>query len=364
MPDYHDKQPMSEFFLQYGLFLAETITFVVAIGVIIALIVSAASKGRQGNDGKLTVTDLKQRYQDMGRDIRHSILDDHQLKAEQKARKKADKAEARQKKKASKSADGPPDEQAARVFVLDFHGDIKASGVAGLREEISALLQLQPAPSEIVIRLDNAGGIVHEHGLASSQLQRIRDANIPLTVAVDKVAASGGYMMACVADTIVAAPFAVVGSIGVIAQLPNFNRLLDKHGVDFEQFKAGEYKRTVTLFGKNTDADREKFNQELEQTHVLFKNFVGSQRPVLDMDEVAKGEHWYGSQALKLKLVDQLTTSDDYLMAKIKDNDVYSIKYEAHKSLSEKLAGVIQMSLDRLLLNWWSRASSPTTSQQ
>lgn len=355
---------MSEFLLQYGLFLAETVTIVAAIGVIIALILSAASKGKHGDGGKLTVTDLKQRYQDMSRNIRDSILDAHQLKAEQKAQKKADKTEAKQKKKASKSAASETDEKPTRVFVLDFHGDIKASGVAAMREEISALLQLEPAPSEIVIRLDNAGGIVHEHGLAASQLQRIRDANIPLTVAIDKVAASGGYMMACVANTIIAAPFAVVGSIGVVAQLPNFNRLLDKHGVDFEQFKAGEYKRTVTLFGKNTDADREKFNEELEHTHVLFKDFVGSQRPILDMDEVAKGEHWYGSQALELKLVDQLSTSDDYLMSKIKECDVYGIKYEAHKSISEKLAGVIQMSLDRLLLGWWSRASKPSLTQQ
>lgn len=355
---------MSEFFLQYGLFLAETITIVAAIGIIIALIASAASKGKQGENGKLTVTDLKQRYQDMSRNIRYSILEPHQLKAEQKAKKKADKAEAKQKKKASKSGETNKDDSPRRVFVLDFHGDIKASGVAAMREEISALLQLEPAPSEIVIRLDNAGGIVHEHGLASSQLQRIRDANIPLTIAIDKVAASGGYMMACVADTIIAAPFAVVGSIGVIAQLPNFNRLLDKHGIDFEQFKAGEYKRTVTVFGKNTDADREKFNEELDQTHILFKDFVGSQRPILDMDEVAKGEHWYGSQALELKLVDQLSTSDDYLMEKIKQGEVYSIKYEAHKSISEKLAGVIHLSLDRLLLGWWGRASKPTLSQQ
>jgi serine protease SohB len=351
---------MSEFFLQYGLFVAETITIVVAIGVIIALIVSAAGKGKLTDDGQLTITDLKQRYQDMSRNIKLSVLDKHDLKAEIKAKKKADKAAAKEKKKAASSADS----STANVFVLDFHGDIKASGVAAMREEISALLMLDPLPGEVVIRLDNAGGIVHEHGLASSQLQRIRNAGIPLTIAVDKVAASGGYMMACVADKILAAPFAVVGSIGVIAQLPNFNRLLDKHGIDFEQFKAGEYKRTVTVFGKNTDADREKFNQELEHTHVLFKDFVGGQRPILDINEVAKGEHWYGTQALALKLVDEITTSDDYLMAKIKQGNVYGLKYEAHKSISEKIAGIIQMSADRLLLNWWGRASNPSFSKQ
>ena len=354
---------MIEFLLQYGLFLAETITIVIAIGVIIVLIASAAGKGKQP-DGQLKVTDLKQRYEDMTRGIQLNILDKHALKAEQKAKKKADKVKDKQKKKDSKA--GKCGEEAAkpRLFVLDFHGDIKASGVASLREEITTLLSLDPLPSEVLVRLDNAGGIVHEHGLASSQLQRIRKAGIPLTVAVDKVAASGGYMMACVADKILAAPFAVVGSIGVIAQLPNFNRLLDRHGIDFEQFKAGEFKRTVTVFGKNSDADREKFTEELEETHVLFKDFVGGQRPILDMERVARGEHWYGTQALALKLVDEITTSDDYLMEAMRCGEVYAIEYEAHKSISEKLSGVIQMSADGLLLKWWGRASDPSLSKQ
>jgi len=354
---------MSEFFLQYGLFLAETVTIVAAIGIIIVLITSAAGKGKQGA-GQLKVTDLNQRYQDMTDSIRHYTLDRQDLKAKLKADKKTEKAKAKQKKKDRKSTPDSTTPAKPQVFVLDFHGDIKASGVAALREEISALLALDPLPTEVVIRLDNAGGIVHEHGLASSQLQRIRNAGIPLTVAIDKVAASGGYMMACVADKIIAAPFAVVGSIGVVAQLPNFNRLLDRHGIDFEQFKAGEYKRTVTLFGKNSDADREKFTEELEHTHVLFKDFVGAQRPTLDMDEVARGEHWYGTQALALKLVDELNTSDDYLLGAIRSSKVYLIEYEAHKSLSEKLAGVIQMSADRLLTSWWGRASNPTLNKQ
>ena len=352
---------MSEFFLQYGLFLAETVTIVVAIGIIIALVVSAGHRGKP--PGQLKVTNLSQRYDDMTDAIRAEIMDKKALKAEKVAKKKADKQKAKEEKKARKNKD---DEEPTpnRVYVIDFHGDIKASGVAALREEVSALLTLEPSPSEVVVRLDNAGGLVHEHGLASSQMDRLRKAGIPLTVTVDKVAASGGYMMACVADKILAAPFAVVGSIGVVAQLPNFNRLLDRHGVDFEQFKAGEYKRTVTLFGKNSDQDREKFTEELEETHVLFKDFVSSQRPQLNIDQVAKGEHWYGTQALALQLVDEITTSDDYLLEASREGEVYSIEYEAHKSISEKLSGVIQLSADRLLLSWWSRASNASLLQR
>ena len=108
------------------------------------------------------------------------------------------------------------------------------------------------------------------YGLAASQMQRIRDKKLKLTVCVDKVAASGGYMMAVVADKIIAAPFAVLGSIGVLAQVPNFHRLLKKHDVDFEMLTAGKYKRTLTMFGENTDKGREKFQEDIEDTHVLF----------------------------------------------------------------------------------------------
>lgn len=347
---------MREFLLQYGLFLAEAITIVVAIGIVIALIAGAAMRAKGGGE-QLKVTALNERYDNLCRAIREGVFDDIEYKADCKKEKKEAKAEAKARKKEHKSGDpsGPP----RRVFVLDFHGDIKATGVAALREEISALLSFSPPPAEVVVRLDNAGGLVHEHGLAASQLQRIRAAGIPLTVAVDKVAASGGYMMACVADKIIAAPFAVVGSIGVLAQLPNFHRLLDRHGIDFEQFKAGEYKRTVTVFGKNSDEDREKFTEELEDTHLLFKDFVASQRPVLAIDEVAKGEHWYGTRALELKLIDELNTSDDYLLNAIKDAKVFKIEFQGHKTLSEKLAGVVQLSLDRVLLGWWQRATNP-----
>ena len=201
---------------------------------------------------------------------------------------------------------------------------------------------------EVLLKLDNSGGIVHEHGLAASQLQRIKDAKLNFTVSVDKVAASGGYMMACVANKIVAAPFAILGSIGVLAQLPNFNRLLDKAGVDFEQHTAGEYKRTLTMFGKNTDKEREKLKEDLQETHTLFRDFVVEHRPKLDMEKVATGEHWYGTQALKLNLVDEIKTSDDFLVDALETFDIYHIEMEEKKNLQEKVLGGLFASVDKL----------------
>ncbi len=240
------------------------------------------------------------------------------------------------------------------VFVLDFHGDIKASHVQQLREEISAILTIAEAGDEVIVRLESGGGMVHAYGLAAAQLARIKDAGLTLTVCVDKIAASGGYMMACVADKILAAPFAVVGSIGVVAQMPNVHDLLEKHDIDVEVFTAGKYKRTVTVFGKNTPEDKQKFQQELEETHRLFQDFVTQYRPQLDLDKVATGEHWYGEDAINLKLVDQLTTSDSYLMGEMKNRQVYLVHTRKKPTLAEKLGltqaaqAVVKTAIDQL----------------
>jgi serine protease SohB len=198
--------------------------------------------------------------------------------------------------------------------------------------------------------------MVHSYGLASSQLKRITDANVQLTVAVDKVAASGGYMMACVADKILAAPFAVLGSIGVLAQLPNFHRLLKKNDIDFELLTAGEYKRTLTMFGENTEKGREKFVEELEQTHVLFKQFVGANRPDLDIDKVATGEVWYGQKAIEIGLIDELQTSDAYIQDKLKEADVYEIKFVHKKNWQEKIGLAAEGAMEKAFLKIWQRA--------
>ncbi|EXA91283.1 peptidase S49 family protein [Acinetobacter sp. 1289694] len=225
-----------------------------------------------------------------------------------------------------------------KIFVLDFKGDIQASAVENLREEITLILATAKAGRDrIVVRLESPGGMVHGYGLAAAQLVRLRDAGFHLTICVDKVAASCGYMMACIANEIIAAPFAIVGSIGVVAQVPNFNRLLKEHNVDFELYTAGQYKRTVTMFGENTPEGKAKFEEELQQTHVLFKHFVEKYRPQLNVDKVATGEHWYGEDALDLNLVDKLQTSDEYLLALLPQHDVYVINTRKKATLGEKL---------------------------
>lgn len=225
----------------------------------------------------------------------------------------------------------------SKVYVLDFHGDMKATAVQPLREEINALLTIAEKEDEVILRLESSGGLVHAYGLAASQLARIKEAGLKLTVCIDKVAASGGYMMACVADKILSAPFAVVGSIGVVAQVPNFHEFLEKHNVDVEIFTAGKYKRTVTMFGENKEENKQKFQEELEQTHTLFQDFVSQYRPQLELEKVATGEHWYGTDALNLKLVDELKTSDSYILELMKKHDIYVICSQQKPTLAEKL---------------------------
>jgi len=312
--------------LEYLLFLAKTLTVVAAVVFVIGMFVNLSRRQREAEG--LKVTNLNARLRRAADGLRYALLPKAERKKLVKQRKKEDKASQSQQRK--------------RVFVVDFRGDIRASGTASLREEVSALLAVAEQNDEVLVRLENAGGLVHEHGLAASQLVRIRERGIPLTVAVDKVAASGGYLMACVADRILAAPFAIVGSIGVLAQVPNFRRLLDERGITVEQVKAGRYKRTVNMFGEVTDEDREKLREELEEVHGLFQAMVGKYRPQLDLERVATGEHWYGSRALELELVDALGTSDDWLAQRVGESDVWKLEWRGHKRLMEKLAATME----------------------
>jgi len=333
---------MAEFLSDYGLFLAKTATAVIAFGVVVAMLASLPRRGRRQATDQLEVTYLNDKYRKLAESLRTAVLP----KKAAKRALKSDKAQRKQQDKQAAKAEAPVRK---RIFVIDFHGDIRATGVGSLREEVSAVLAEAGEGDEVVVRLENAGGLVHEHGLAASQLARIRARKIALTAAVDKVAASGGYLMACVADRIIAAPFAIVGSIGVLAQLPNFHRLLDQHGVDFEQIKAGEYKRTLTMFGTNTDADRAKMQEQVDETHQLFKDFVAENRPGLDLSRVATGEYWHGRQAIALGLVDELITSDDYLIGASETADLYQVKYTVKKSMSERIVGSLQRAADSVL---------------
>ena len=330
---------MTEFFFDYGLFLAKTLTIVIAIVVIIVLAVAMASRKQGEGKDTLEIKKLNKKYEDMAMALNASMLEKDELKKLQKQEKEKEKGKKKGKQEAEKRK---------RIYVLDFHGDIRASAVASLREEITAVLTVAREQDEVFVRLESSGGVVHGYGLAASQLMRIRDKNIPLTVAVDKVAASGGYMMACVGSRILAAPFAIIGSIGVIAQLPNFHKVLKKHDIDFEQFTAGEFKRTVTMFGENTREAKSKFREEIEDIHLLFKDFIVQHRPSVDIVKVSTGESWPGTRALQNNLVDELKTSDDYLLENSQHADIFEVSYTTKKSLLEKIGFQFQRLMDKV----------------
>ncbi len=308
-----------EFVTDYGSFVAKLATLSVFLLALVFGVAAIRKRGRAEHEDRLEVKRLNDKYDAMALTLRAAMGPKRAFKEAHRAWK------ARSKARARGSAGGAGGRK--RLFVLRFQGDIWASAVAALREEVTAVLMIAVPQDEVVLLLESPGGVVHGYGLAASQLQRLRDHGISLTVAVDKIAASGGYLMACVAQRVIAAPFAILGSIGVVGQMPNFNRLLKNHEIDYELITAGEHKRTLTMFGENTDKGREKFREDIETTHALFKDFVRIHRPAVDIERVSTGEHWYGLQALDLKLVDAVRTSDDYLREASAEADLYELKY-------------------------------------
>jgi len=331
-----------EVLFSYLEFLAKVATVVVAIVVVFGSLSAMRRRGRQSS-GHLRVKKLNDFFSGLQRRLELSMLDKKQAKKFLKSKVKSAKLE--------KSNDSGR----SRVFVLDFDGDIKASATDNLRNEITALLNVATKDDEVLLRLQSGGGLVSSYGLAASQLARIRDAGIPLTICIDKVAASGGYMMACIGNKIISSPFAMLGSIGVVAQLPNLHRLLNKYDIDVEVLTAGEFKRTLTVFGKNTTEGRAKFQQDLEVTHELFKNFVSNYRPSLDINAVATGEVWLGVNAIENHLVDEIKTSDEYLTSRAKEADLYHLQYVNRKSFQERVGLTASATLDKVLLSWITR---------
>jgi len=398
-----------EFLSDYGLFLAKVVTIVAAILVVIGFIVANRSHMKDRDPGHISVTKLNDRYDDMKESLLEAVMDsgdyahrrklhDKEKKAEGKALAKKRKAELKaaekEKKQAAKNTAAGESREVAvpeqaqadaeagieegsenlpgkgdaevtssgaerkRLFVIHFDGDIKASALSHLREEITAVLQVATKDDEVVVCLESPGGMVANYGLAASQLARVRSAGVKLTIAVDKVAASGGYMMACVADRILAAPFAMLGSIGVVAQLPNFHRLLQRNDVDFELFTAGEYKRTVTMFGENTAEGKEKFQSDLEEIHTLFQHFVADYRPQLDVAKVATGEVWFGKRAVELNLVDELKTSDEYLTGRAENADLYQVEYKEKQNIAKKIGIAAQAGVESAISRTLSRLAA------
>lgn len=298
-----------EFLSHYGLFLLKAITVVIACLMVFAGFFSMSRKPKP----KLEIHSLNEEYEHlkslMNKEVRGEKI-----------------------KKIKKSKENVP-----KLYVIDFQGDIKASQVEQLRDAVTSILTIASAEDEVLIRIESPGGSVNGYGLAAAQLQRIRDKNIPLTACIDKVAASGGYLMACVATKIIAAPFAIIGSIGVVAQIPNFHRWLKKNNIDIELLTAGEYKRTLTLFGENTDKDREKFQEDLEKIHSAFRDYVLKNRSQIDIDKVSTGEHWLAKDAFDLRLVDKLATSDEYLMSKINEFKAFKLSVAPKESIVTKL---------------------------
>ncbi|MEC9168165.1 MAG: protease SohB [Pseudomonadota bacterium] len=343
-----------EFLYEYGLFVAKAVTLVIAFIVVVSTIVGLASKQKHGK-GQLEIVSISEQLKDITNYAKQVLLDKNALKKLAKEQKKEAKAKNKAKNKAKITEQGEESEK-SRLYVIDFKGSMDANEVEHLREEITAILCVANKEDEVLVRLESGGGVVHGYGLAASQLQRIKEKGLKLTIAVDKVAASGGYMMACVADKLLASQFAYIGSIGVLAQLPNFNKLLKKNDIEFEQHTAGEFKRTLTVFGENNDEGRAKFKEEIEEIHVLFKDFVQSQRPDMDIDKVATGEYWPGIQAKSLGLIDDITTSDDYILSHYPAREIFSVKYAVKKNVAEKLGMSAANVVERVFMKSMSKA--------
>ena len=342
-----------EFLFQYGLFFAKAITIVISIAAVLIVVLAVASKQKSEGSGNLALESLSENFDDLREMGKQALLSKDELKRLEKEEKKAKK---QKKNKKDEDKDDEKDKKDKHLFVIDFVGSSMAKEVDTLRKEITAILCIANEGDEVLVKVESGGGVVHGYGLAASQLKRIRDKGLKLTISIDKVAASGGYMMACVADKVIAAPFAIVGSIGVIAQLPNFNKVLKKNDIDFEMHTAGEFKRTLTMFGENTDEGRDKFQSELEDVHVMFKDFVKENRAEIDIKKVATGEYWYGSKAKELGLVDEIQTSDDFLMDANENYKLYKLKYAAKKTLAQKLGFAVSSGIENGVSNLFTKA--------
>tara|TARA_E500000081_G_scaffold23505_1_gene27262 strand:+ start:1373 stop:2392 length:1020 start_codon:yes stop_codon:yes gene_type:complete len=328
-----------EILADYLVFLLKVFTIVLAITIPLLLIIGS-SKGKSQPKGKLSISNLSDKFEEMGNAVKSSLMNPKELK-------KFNKDLSKEKKKKDK------DQSEDSIFVLNFKGDIQASEVEKLKQEVNAILLSESNCKEVVIRVESGGGSAYAYGLCAAELKRLVDNKINLTVCIDKVAASGGYLMSCVASKIIAAPWAIVGSIGVIAQLPNFHRLLKKNSIDFEMHTAGAFKRTLTTLGENTEEGREKFKSDLEDLHLIFKNFVKEQRPQVDTDIVATGEVWQGEDAVRVGLVDSLETSDNYLVGLSKGAQLFELEFIEKKNLTERFAFSMQLILEKSLIKFY-----------
>jgi serine protease SohB len=320
------------FWLDIAAFLIKAVIIVAAIGGL-AILIARLARSSEPKDREIKVTSLDEHYDDMRDAIDDALLDRKERKALAKSRKKEAKAAAKDRR---------IQEPGKRIYVLSFKGDMRASAVKRFGSEIDAvLIAARPTSDEAVIRIESPGGTVTGYGLAAAEILRLRDHNIKVTASVDQVAASGGYMMACAANRIIAAPFAVVGSIGVVAPVPNLHRLLQKNDIDFEEMTAGEFKRSVSLLGEITPAGREHFRDKLDTTHRAFKDHVAQCRPGVDIARVANGDYWLAREAMSLGLVDEIMTGDELLFRARDTARLYEVSTEARKTLLQQVVSGI-----------------------
>jgi len=325
---------MIDLLVAYGFFLLKVITVLLVILIPILMISSSTKHRKETDKGRIIVKNLSDKLEEIGVTLKSAEMDPKAYKSFLKERNKKKKKEVK----------GKPKEI---VYVLDFKGDIQASAVGKLKQEINAIIASQVKCKEVVIKVESGGGSAYAYGLCAAELKRLVDNKIKLTVCIDKMAASGGYLMSCVATKIVAAPWAIVGSIGVIAQLPNFHRLLKKLDIDIEMHTAGKFKRTLTTLGKNTKQGREKFISELEDLHVVFKDFVQENRSKIQVAKVSTGEVWQGDKAKKLGLIDEIGTSDDYLLKLASKFKLLEIQYFEKKPFTARIGAAVEVVVEK-----------------
>lgn len=346
-----------EFLANWGLFAVKLVTVLVFVFLLVSLLISLAMQAKAHNEDdkdkiKFKFTNLFNFYKDNVDKLDAAIDEFDESKSD-----KEKKAYLKQKAKALKTApEKLREEKAERIkkaeeqgefcpehlYVIDFDGDARASQVDELTSKVNLILAKATDKDEVIIKLTSPGGVVNGYGLCARQLERIRNKGINLVACVDTVAASGGYMMACVASKIVAAPFSYVGSIGVVAQIPNFNKVLKNHDVEYEQVTAGKYKRTLTMFGENTPEARDKFKQEITLIHNRFKAIVAKYRTKLDIENIATGEYWLAEDAKELNLVDQISTFDEYLQNRLDFTKVCAIKISIDKDEKKSLKDILK----------------------
>lgn len=346
-----------EFLADWGLFAVKLVTVLVFVFLLVSLLISLAMQAKAHNQDdkdkiKFKFTNLFNFYKDNVDKLDAAIDEfdesksDKEKKAYLKQKAKALKTEPQklreEKTERIKKAEAQGEFCPEHLYVIDFDGDARASQVDELTSKVNLILAKATDKDEVIIKLTSPGGVVNGYGLCASQLERIRNKGINLVACVDTVAASGGYMMACVASKIVAAPFSYVGSIGVVAQIPNFNKVLKNHDVEYEQVTAGKYKRTLTMFGENTPEARDKFKQEITLIHNRFKAIVAKYRTKLDIENIATGEYWLAEDAKELNLVDQISTFDEYLQNRLDFTKVCAIKISIDKDEKKSLKDILK----------------------